>query len=81
MDQFLDNPIEQKVSEQNLFRRSRPETSLKFDYEVNNIELAEIDGEIIAYDRKSKETINFDLSDSITNITPDGIEYKMNTVI
>ena len=76
MDQFLDNPIEQKVSEQNLFRRSRPETSLKFDYEVNNIELAEKDGEIIAYDRKSKETINFDLSDSITNITPDGIAKR-----
>lgn len=77
MDQFLESPGEYKTSEQNLFRRSRPETSMKFDYEVNNIELAEKNSNIIVYDRKTKETIDFDnFSDTISNIKPDGVAEK-----
>ena len=81
MDQFLESPGEYKTSEQNLFRRSRPETSMKFDYEVNNIELAEKNSNIIVYDRKTKETIDFDnFSDTISNIKPDGVAEKKNSI-
>ena len=54
MDKFLEGDVNQTHDEENLFRRARPETSLKFDYEVNGVEIGQVNEEFIAYDRKTK---------------------------
>lgn len=41
-------------SGQNLFKRARFETGWTFDYEVNNVELINTNGDVIAYDKKTK---------------------------
>ena len=56
MEKLVEGQQNPKDAKENLFRRSRYETSLQFDYEVNSVELAEKNGEIIAYDKKSKRT-------------------------
>ena len=53
MEKLVEGQQNPKDAKENLFRRSRYETSLQFDYEVNSVELAEKNGEIIAYDKKS----------------------------
>lgn len=64
MEKLVEGQQNQKDTKENLFRRSRYETSLQFDYEVNSVELAEKNGEIIAYDKKSKSTPHLFLSHS-----------------
>ena len=54
MEKLVEGHHLQKDTNQNLFRRSRYETSLQFDYEVNNLELTEKKGEILAYEKKTK---------------------------
>lgn len=54
MEKLVEGHHSQKDTNQNLFRRSRYETSLQFDYEVNNLELTEKKGEILAYEKKTK---------------------------
>ena len=41
MEKLVEGQQNPKDAKENLFRRSRYETSLQFDYEVNSVELAE----------------------------------------
>ena len=68
MEKLVEGQQNQKDVKENLFRRSRYETSLQFDYEVNSVELSEKNGEIIAYDKKSKSTPHLFLLSSVNRL-------------